>query len=133
MLDWPTHLLHAALGGVGFLDIVASAYRVHPGGVWSGRSLRDRYASTVAMADILLDNEVFPSLRPQLTTLRATWQDELVAELSDLGDRRSARRVFIRSLGHRPFDRGRLKTRAKTLLTLYRPRRAVRGLAGPTR
>ncbi len=36
MGDWPRHILHARHGKVKKLDEVMSAYRVHPGGAWSG-------------------------------------------------------------------------------------------------
>lgn len=34
--DWYTHLLHAEVGEIGFIDEAMSVYRRHAGGLWSG-------------------------------------------------------------------------------------------------
>ncbi|MBL9162906.1 MAG: glycosyltransferase [Planctomycetaceae bacterium] len=43
--DWALHLLNAAHGNIGFLPEVMSAYRIHPAGTWSGRSVEARVVS----------------------------------------------------------------------------------------
>lgn len=47
--DWGMHILHAAVGPVGFLSDVMTAYRVHAGGLWSGKPVLDRLYETLAL------------------------------------------------------------------------------------
>lgn len=37
MIDWPLHILNASFGYARFIDAVMATYRVHGGGIWSGR------------------------------------------------------------------------------------------------
>ncbi|QDU47033.1 Putative glycosyltransferase EpsE [Symmachiella dynata] len=39
--DWPLHILNAQHGDIGYLPETMSAYRVHPGGVWTSKSQQD--------------------------------------------------------------------------------------------
>jgi len=47
--DWALHILNAAHGNIGFLPDVMSAYRIHPAGTWSGRSVEQRVVSIFEM------------------------------------------------------------------------------------
>lgn len=47
--DWALHILNAAHGNIGFLAEVMSAYRIHPAGTWSGRSVEQRVVSIFEM------------------------------------------------------------------------------------
>jgi glycosyltransferase involved in cell wall biosynthesis len=47
--DWPLHILNAAHGKIGFLSDVMSVYRIHAGGVWSGRDLATNLTSVFKM------------------------------------------------------------------------------------
>lgn len=47
--DWGMHILHAAQGPIGFLSDVMTAYRVHAGGLWSGKPALDRLYETLAL------------------------------------------------------------------------------------
>ena len=47
--DWGLHILHAAQGPIGFLSDVMTAYRVHAGGLWSGKPALDRLYETLAL------------------------------------------------------------------------------------
>jgi glycosyltransferase involved in cell wall biosynthesis len=38
MGDWPLHILNAEHGSYAYIDEVMASYRIHAGGVWSGRS-----------------------------------------------------------------------------------------------
>jgi glycosyltransferase involved in cell wall biosynthesis len=52
--DWPLHVLHAQYGWIGHIPEVMAAYRVHPGGLWSGRSAAARaeqYLATLRLLD----------------------------------------------------------------------------------
>jgi glycosyltransferase involved in cell wall biosynthesis len=44
--DWPLHLLHAERGRIGYLDEVMGVYRLHPGGLYSSRSEREKLETT---------------------------------------------------------------------------------------
>ena len=47
--DWGMHILHASQGPIGFLSDVMTAYRVHAGGLWSGKPALDRLYETLAL------------------------------------------------------------------------------------
>lgn len=40
--DWPTFVLHAQHGGIGYLDEAMSAYRIHSRSAWSSLSRREK-------------------------------------------------------------------------------------------
>jgi hypothetical protein len=61
MGDWPSCLLLARSGRLGYLPEVMSAYRIHPGGVWSRLSRVQRVEKTIGACEILL-RELVPSL-----------------------------------------------------------------------
>ena len=47
--DWALHILNAAHGNIGFMPEAMSAYRIHPAGTWSGRSVERRVVSIFEM------------------------------------------------------------------------------------
>jgi glycosyltransferase involved in cell wall biosynthesis len=49
--DWPMHLMHAVHGPALFLPRTMAAYRLHPGGGWSGQPLRYRLQNTIDALD----------------------------------------------------------------------------------
>ena len=120
-IDWPTHLLHVEEGPIGFLEIVASAYRRHPGGVWSTLDHVDELAATLAIPDLLISEGLCPSLHPPLRDARWRLHNQLARSLVESGDRAAARRQFLLSLRDGLFDRNRLVPRLETLAQLCRP------------
>lgn len=49
MGDWPLHILNAEHGTLGYLPATMGVYRIHPGGIWSGRSLVRRIEGHILM------------------------------------------------------------------------------------
>lgn len=47
--DWALHVLHANKGPIGFVPEVTTAYRVHPGGLWSGLSTFRRWEEMIRL------------------------------------------------------------------------------------
>jgi glycosyltransferase involved in cell wall biosynthesis len=94
MGDWPSCLLLARSGRIGYLPEIMSAYRIHPGGVWSRLSRVQRVEKTIGASEILL-REFVPSL-----TERAEATARLERGLRDLaveaGDHARAVRYAMR-------------------------------------
>jgi predicted O-linked N-acetylglucosamine transferase (SPINDLY family)/glycosyltransferase involved in cell wall biosynthesis len=49
MGDWTFHILQAQYGKIKYIDEVLSAYRVHPGGVWSSKSKKYQLNETIKL------------------------------------------------------------------------------------
>ena len=49
MGDWPLHILNAEKGTIGYLAETMATYRIHQGGIWSGRDLNRRIEGHLAM------------------------------------------------------------------------------------
>ena len=49
MMDWPLHILVAQSGKIALLDDITSAYRMHPGGIWSSMRTMDQELAVVHM------------------------------------------------------------------------------------
>ena len=47
--DWPLHALVARTGKIELMDDVMAVYRMHPGGIWSSLSERNRLSATIQM------------------------------------------------------------------------------------
>jgi glycosyltransferase involved in cell wall biosynthesis len=90
MGDWPSCLLLARSGRIGYLPEVMSAYRIHTGGVWSRLSRVQRVEKTIAASEILL-RELIPSLteRTEATARLERGLRDLSVEAGD--DARAAR------------------------------------------
>ena len=66
--DWPLHVLNAEHGDIGYLDEVLAAYRVHPGGVWSGslsRLARREHVRALHDAYVTLDRHLGGRFAPE--------------------------------------------------------------------
>jgi predicted SAM-dependent methyltransferase len=51
MGDWTFYILLAEHGKIGYIDEVMSAYRIHPGGVWSSKNRDYQLTETIRMLD----------------------------------------------------------------------------------
>ena len=51
--DLPLHVLHAQQGWIGYLDEVMAAYRVHAGGLWTGKQPIDRSDGVIRTFELL--------------------------------------------------------------------------------
>ena len=60
LADWPMFALVARAGTIELMDEVMAMYRVHSGGIWSGRSERDRLHESIRMLRIL-ESELAPA------------------------------------------------------------------------
>jgi hypothetical protein len=121
LLDWPIHLLHAALGDVGFVDIIGAAYRVHGGGVWSLQPSLERHAAVMEMAEAFVTHADSPALKDIARHLRSEAQQAHAKELHRAGELRAARRLFIASLRDDPVDPARLQRRVRAAVRLFAP------------
>jgi glycosyltransferase involved in cell wall biosynthesis len=51
--DWPFDILNAEKGKIRFFPQVLAAYRIHPGGLWSGQSEEVRYRVALSLVETL--------------------------------------------------------------------------------
>ncbi len=47
MTDWPTHVMNAQHGNIGYINEVMATYRVHDGGVWSRMGYAERITANL--------------------------------------------------------------------------------------
>lgn len=78
--DWPLHILNAAHGNIGYLPDVMSAYRIHPGGVWSGETPVARMAAIFKMFTAI-DHHFAGKYANEIDCYRLKLTGELMAEL----------------------------------------------------
>ena len=81
--DWGLHMLHAAEGPLGFLPPAMTAYRVHGGGLWSGKPVTERWfeALTIWAA---IDAHFAWKYSAQIAAARAEYLGEISREYADL-------------------------------------------------
>jgi glycosyltransferase involved in cell wall biosynthesis len=53
MGDWPSHILAALHGDIGYLDETMAVYRVHQGGVWSTKGWEEHEKAVIELYDAL--------------------------------------------------------------------------------
>ena len=54
--DWVVHVLNAQKGKIRYLDELMAVYRVHQGGVWTTKSLQERYNGIFLFYDLVSDH-----------------------------------------------------------------------------
>jgi glycosyltransferase involved in cell wall biosynthesis len=67
--DWPLYVLLAERGPIGYIDEILSAYRVHPGGLWSENISRFRRVDDLAdivQIHVVLGRHLGPRYRDRL-------------------------------------------------------------------
>jgi glycosyltransferase involved in cell wall biosynthesis len=95
--DWPTYVMWAQSGPVGYIDEVYGVYRHHGGGNWSAMRA-DRCAAlekNVEMIETLMENEVAKEFADWLIHVRARRYFDIAHELVAAGRRREAN-AFVR-------------------------------------
>ncbi len=53
--DYPLHLINAQRGKIKFIDETMGAFRVHQGGVWRGKTLRQQLETAIELFEIIRD------------------------------------------------------------------------------
>lgn len=64
-LDSAFHIILASFGDVGYIDEIMGVYRIHSGGVWSGRTTLARHKGAIRFS-YLLACEIPSAMRPKL-------------------------------------------------------------------
>jgi glycosyltransferase involved in cell wall biosynthesis len=114
--DMPLHVMNAQHGCIGFIDQVTSAYRIHPGGVWSLgidpakwtsstpdqlRKQAARYEAMLHLYEVLaqyLGNSHRDVLQEQMRVFAGEW-----SRLNwEAGDKAALRRSALKSLSLEP-------------------------------
>lgn len=78
-LDWPAFVLHALSGRIAYLPEVMSSYRLHPGGVWSSLSRREKLPKKIEVRRRVADE-----LGEPYQSILAPVIHRLARELSEL-------------------------------------------------
>jgi glycosyltransferase involved in cell wall biosynthesis len=96
--DWPLHCLVMAEGGtIGFMDMLASVYRVHNTSMWSSLSERKRLQNEVFFYEKII--EAMPEQhKPRAGLGKAGRMLDLANNFRREGEREEARRVFEEAL-----------------------------------
>jgi len=84
-VDWVLHILNAERGSLAFLNETWAVYRVHAGGVWSGRSTVDQYKERIKFYEILR-RELDPRFEMALTRLKIATMHCLLIEYWNRGE-----------------------------------------------
>ena len=88
MFDWPTFILIARSGRLGYIPDVMSAYRVHGGGVWSRLTASERTGRSVQAGEVLLTHLRCDS--PRFAEARAALREAMLEYYVSEGHERSA-------------------------------------------
>jgi len=89
--DWAVYMLLAGAGPIGYFGDVMTVYRVHRGGVVSGRSLADRTEAIVEASRMLNEHFDFRYNRQVEDRIARSWY-MVAAAYAEQGDRVQARR-----------------------------------------
>ena len=129
--DWPLYVLFAEQGDVGYIPAVMGAYRVHPAGLYSRRSAREKLASVDAFYRRINEWLGFRHDRAVRAAHRRYFYD-WAREHAHRGDRDLARESLRLGRGYgAPWTlRGALETVTLYLL-LFRLRRRADRTAAP--
>lgn len=101
--DWPSWVLLAQRGKLGFLDEVTAAYRVHPGGLWSGADSMTACREIIRMLE-KLGQHIEPRYRGLVRTAISRESFELAWLLREAGKHNCARKAISRCLSLRFFN-----------------------------
>ena len=119
--DWPFHVLTALHGKIGYLNEVMGAFRIHQGGLWSGKDRIERLNSRIAVYRAFranLEPRYASAIQPALSRCYL----ELSSEHERRGDLRAARRHAMNALAAAMFRSGvELKNSLARGLQLYAP------------
>jgi glycosyltransferase involved in cell wall biosynthesis len=119
--DWPLHIINAQYGRIGYIPETMSAYRIHDGGIWTGRSRVKRLLSMIEMYEALADY-LSCRYRPLIRRLLIRRYQNLAEEYERIGEvvqaRTWARKFAKQELFH---DRNCYKSAIGMLLRLHWP------------
>lgn len=85
VLDWPIFLMATLWGPLGLLEQEMAAYRIHPGGVWSGKSQGYCTRSSLNVARELREHLPAPQ-QQEFTAIRLEVVSEMAIHLADQVD-----------------------------------------------
>lgn len=119
--DWPLHVLNAEHGKIGYLDRVMSAYRIHPGGVWSRLRQIERLREELETYKIINQHLEYRYDREIRAQVGKRYYRLAVAHWSE-GNPSEAKRCALKSIAACPLNRhlaaGEM---AGLLINLYAP------------
>jgi glycosyltransferase involved in cell wall biosynthesis len=134
LADWALALLLSTRGGLGYLDEVMAAYRIHGGGVWSGATRIQRIEARVRFYD-RLDAPFRRAHAAAVRGGRAQAYLDLALACEAAGQPRRAAACVARSLGASPGGRyvsrrARLRVLARLMLRAHSVAPSPRQAAG---
>lgn len=134
MQDWPSWILLARTGPLGYLNFVGGCYRLHGSSAWSSRPVLDQLRNILRMYEPLSEL-LGPAYTERLLAARKTIQDWIVITHADAGRWSEARAAALEYLGMPPRrfrpPPGRAMVYARLLLNL--PSAVMREVARSSR
>lgn len=119
-MDWVLHILNAQKGSLAFINETWAVYRVHAGGIWSGRHTIDQFKQRIKFYEILR-RELDRRFEMALTKLKMVTMHCLLVEYWNCGEFSEAEILARRCWAERPwylYPIGRISI----ALRLYFPR-----------
>lgn len=112
--DWPMFILAARHGSIGFLDEVTAAYRLHSGGIWSGKDPILMCREIIRMFERLHDN-IEARYRKLIRSALSKEYFELAWRLREKGKHHGAKKAISKCISLRRFNPFLPKLRAWAL------------------
>jgi len=118
MGDWPTHILNAEWGPIGYIDEVMASYRVHGGGLWSAQSRCDILQSSIHAA-LVIDSHLKHQFRRMINREIAYWELETAIILATQNKRTAAIRHLAAAIAKAPLKRELYKKIVKGFIPVF--------------
>jgi glycosyltransferase involved in cell wall biosynthesis len=120
MGDWPSYIICAQKGGLGYIDENMATYRVHAGGIWSSQSPLIQIENNI-LASTIMQRELALGF-PRITTQIETWRKQAILLLLNSSDYARARYHAKRLLTPRHFALTRnRKSLLMIMIEVYAP------------
>lgn len=104
MGDWPTMVLNAQWGPIGYLDENMATYRVHTGGVWSTQKRYDILSSSIRAAQVINKHLNYRYFRRMGRTI-SMWKLEKALLMAAEKNYPAAVRDLLAAIASSPFNR----------------------------
>lgn len=104
MADWPLHVMNARFGKFFYSREIMATYRIHSGGVWSGKQQMSILANSIASAEIL-NKYLDYRYNEHITKLLMSWDSDIARILLENGNPDEAIKYYHRSFWRKPGKR----------------------------
>lgn len=103
MGDWPTHILNAQWGPIGYIDEIMASYRLHDGGIWSAKSRCDVLQASIRAA-LVIDVHLKHVFKRKISKKIAYWELETATLFARQNNRSGAFHHLASAIERTPFN-----------------------------